>query len=149
MMSIWFETVTLDDCARLDTGMHEKGTLMQTLGIKITEIGEDYMVATMPAGPAVHNPLGLVHGGANVVLAETLGSMAGAHVIDSEHYLCMGQEVSATHLRPVSSGLVTGTARPIHLGRRSHVWEIRLTNDQGKLSCIAKLILAIVPKKTD
>jgi 1,4-dihydroxy-2-naphthoyl-CoA hydrolase len=123
-----------------------EGTIDQHLGIKITDVGDDYLTGTMPADHRTFQPYGIVHGGANVVLAETLGSMAGAHVIDTEHYLCMGQEVSAT---PVSSGLVTGTARPIHLGRRSQVWEIRLTNDQGKLSCIAKLILAIVPKKTD
>ena len=126
-----------------------EGTIDQHLGIKITDVGDDYLTGTMPADHRTFQPYGIIHGGANVVLAETLGSMAGAHVIDTEHYLCMGQEVSATHLRPVSSGLVTGTARPIHLGRRSQVWEIRLTNDQGKLSCIAKLILAIVPKKTD
>ena len=126
-----------------------EGTIDQHLGIKITDVGDDYLTGTMPADHRTFQPYGIVHGGANVVLAETLGSMAGAHVIDTEHYLCMGQEVSATHLRPVSSGLVTGTARPIHLGRRSQVWEIRLTNDQGNLSCIAKLILAIVPKKTD
>lgn len=126
-----------------------EGTIDQHLGIKITDVGDDYLTGTMPADHRTFQPYGIVHGGANVVLAETLGSMAGAHVIDTEHYLCMGQEVSATHLRPVSSGLVTGTARPIHLGRRSQVWEIRLTNDKGKLSCIAKLILAIVPKKTD
>jgi len=126
-----------------------EGTIDQHLGIKITDIGDDYLTGTMPADSRTFQPYGIVHGGANVVLAESLGSMAGAHVVDIESFLCMGQEVSATHLRPVSSGLVTGTARPIHLGRRSHVWEIRLTNDQGKLSCIAKLILAIVPKKTD
>ena len=126
-----------------------EGTIDQHLGIKITDVGDDYLTGTMPADHRTFQPYGIVHGGANVVLAETLGSMAGAHVIDTEHYLCMGQEVSATHLRPVSSGLVTGTARPIHLGRRSQVWEIRLTNDQGKLSCITKLILAIVPKKAD
>jgi 1,4-dihydroxy-2-naphthoyl-CoA hydrolase len=100
----------------------------------------------MPADKRTFQPYGIVHGGANVVLAETLGSIAGAHVIDTNSLLCLGQEVSATHLRPVSSGMVTGTARPIHLGKRSHVWEIRLENDQGKLSCIAKLILAIVAK---
>ncbi|HAZ79838.1 MAG: hotdog fold thioesterase [Porticoccaceae bacterium] len=123
-----------------------EGTIDHHLGIKMIDVGDDYLTGTMPADSRTFQPYGIVHGGANVVLAETLGSMAGAHVIDTEHYLCMGQEVSATHLRPVSSGLVTGTARPIHLGKRSHVWEIRLTNDQGKLSCIAKLILAIVAK---
>ena len=144
MSSIWHHTPNPSMMDKMS-----EGTIDQHLGIKITEVGDDYLIGTMPADSRTFQPYGIVHGGANVVLAETLGSMAGGHVIDSEHYLCMGQEVSATHLRPVSSGLVTGTARPIHLGRRSHVWEIRLTNDQGKLSCIAKLILAIVPKKTD
>jgi 1,4-dihydroxy-2-naphthoyl-CoA hydrolase len=144
MSSIWHHTPNPSLIDKMS-----EGTIDQHLGIKITEVGDDYLIGTMPADSRTFQPYGIVHGGANVVLAETLGSMAGAHIIDSEHYLCMGQEVSATHLRPVSSGLVTGTARPIHLGRRSHVWEIRLTNDQGKLSCIAKLILAIVPKKTD
>ncbi len=144
MSSIWHHTPNPSLMDKMS-----EGTIDQHLGIKITEVGDDYLIGTMPADSRTFQPYGIVHGGANVVLAETLGSMAGSHIIDSEHYLCMGQEVSATHLRPVSSGLVTGTARPIHLGRRSHVWEIRLTNDQGKLSCIAKLILAIVPKKTD
>ena len=144
MSSIWHHTPNPSLMDKMS-----EGTIDQHLGIKITEVGDDYLIGTMPADSRTFQPYGIVHGRANVVLAETLGSMSGAHVIDSEHYLCMGQEVSATHLRPVSSGLVTGTARPIHLGRRSHVWEIRLTNDQGKLSCIAKLILAIVPKKTD
>ena len=122
-----------------------KGTIDEHLDIKITDVGDDYITGTMPANSRTFQPYGIVHGGANVVLAETLGSLGGAHVIDMATARCLGQEVSATHLRPVSSGLVTGTAKPIHLGRRSHVWEIRLTNDQGKLTCIAKLILAIVP----
>jgi 1,4-dihydroxy-2-naphthoyl-CoA hydrolase len=122
-----------------------KGTIDEHLDIKITDVGDDYITGTMPANSRTFQPYGIVHGGANVVLAETLGSLGGAHVIDMATARCLGQEVSATHLRPVSSGLVTGTARPIHLGRRSHVWEVRLTNDQGKLTCIAKLILAIVP----
>jgi len=141
MASIWYRT---PDPALIDA--MSKGTIDQHLGIKITQVGDDYLSGTMPADKRTVQPYGIVHGGANVVLAETLGSIAGAHVIDSNSLLCLGQEVSATHLRPVSSGMVTGTARPIHLGKRSHVWEIRLENDQGKLSCIAKLILAIVAK---
>ena len=141
MASIWHRT---PDPALIDA--MSKGTIDEHLGIKITQVGDDYLSGTMPADKRTFQPYGIVHGGANVVLAETLGSIAGAHVIDSNSLLCLGQEVSATHLRPVSSGMVTGTARPIHLGKRSHVWEIRLENDQGKLSCIAKLILAIVPK---
>jgi 1,4-dihydroxy-2-naphthoyl-CoA hydrolase len=140
MTSIWHRR---PDSTLID-GM-SKGTIDEHLGIKIIDVGDDYITGTMPADARTFQPYGIVHGGANVVLAETLGSIAGAHVIDMFTTRCMGQEVSATHLRPVSSGLVTGTAKPIHLGRRSHVWEIRLTNDQGKLTCIAKLILAIVP----
>ena len=140
MTSIWHRR---PDSTLID-GM-SKGTIDEHLGIKIIDVGDDYITGTMPADARTFQPYGIVHGGANVVLAETLGSIAGANVIDMSTTRCMGQEVSATHLRPVSSGLVTGTAKPIHLGRRSHVWEIRLTNDQGKLTCIAKLILAIVP----
>ncbi|MDG2502142.1 MAG: hotdog fold thioesterase [Porticoccaceae bacterium] len=120
-------------------------TIVDHLGIVMTEVGDDFITGTMPADARTFQPYGVVHGGANVVLAETIGSTACAHVIDFTKYRCLGQEVSATHLRPVSSGVVTGTAKPIHLGRRSHVWEIRLTNEQGKLTCISKLIMAIVP----
>ncbi len=141
MASIWYRT---PEPSLIDA--MSKGTIDEHLGIKITQVGDDYLSGTMPADKRTFQPYGIVHGGANVVLAETLGSIAGAHVIDTNSQLCLGQEVSATHLRPVSSGMITGTARPIHLGKRSHVWEIRLENDQGKLSCIAKLILAIVPK---
>jgi 1,4-dihydroxy-2-naphthoyl-CoA hydrolase len=144
MSSIWNHIPNLSLMEKM-----REGTIDQHLGIKITDVGDDYLTGTMPADSRTFQPYGIVHGGANVVLAESLGSMAGAHIIDTESFTCMGQEVSATHLRPVSSGLITGTARPIHLGRRSHVWEIRLTGDQGKLSCIAKLILAIVPKKAN
>ena len=129
-------------------GKMSQGTIDEHLEIIITDVGDDYLTGTMPADKRTFQPYGVVHGGANVVLAESLGSIAGAHVIDSDQYICLGQEVSATHLRPVSSGLVTGTARPIHLGKRSHVWEIRLTNDEGKLSCLAKFILAIIPKSS-
>lgn len=117
------------------------------LGIEIIDVGDDYIMGTMPVDQRTVQPYGVVHGGANVVLAESLGSIAGGHVIDITQQLCFGQEVSATHVRPVSSGLVIGTARPIHLGKRSHVWEIRLTNEEGKLSCLAKLTLAIVPRE--
>jgi 1,4-dihydroxy-2-naphthoyl-CoA hydrolase len=146
MMSIWFKTVTLDDCARLDTGMHEKGTLMQTLGIKITEIGEDYMVATMPAGPAVHNPLGLVHGGANVALAETVASYAANFVVDFSRYYCVGQEINANHLKASRNGELTATAKPVHIGKRSSVWEILVRNSGGELCCISRMTAAVVER---
>ena len=140
MSSIWHQKPNLD----LINGQMNKNTVVELLGIQITEVGDDFLSGTMPADGRTFQPYGVVHGGANVVLAETLGSIAGAHVIDMSTTKCLGQEVSATHLRPVSSGLVLGTAKPIHLGRRSHVWEIRLTNEAGKLTCISKLTLAIM-----
>ncbi|MDB9952339.1 hotdog fold thioesterase [Porticoccaceae bacterium] len=140
MSSIWHRKPDLD----IINNQMNKGTIGEHLEILMTEVGDDYITGTMPADARTFQPYGVVHGGANVVLAESLGSIAGAHVIDFATSKCLGQEVSASHLRPVSSGLVTGTARPIHLGRRSHIWEIRLTNDEGKLTCISKLTLAII-----
>ena len=113
----------------------------------MTEVGDDFMVATMPADARTFQPYGVVHGGANVVLAATLGSTAGAHVIDFTTTKCLGQAVSPTHLCPASSGSFIGTSRPIHLGSCFHVCEIRLTNEVGKLTCISKLILAIIPNQ--
>jgi 1,4-dihydroxy-2-naphthoyl-CoA hydrolase len=141
MSSIWHTVPNLE----VINNRLNKGTICDQLGIVVTEVGDDFIKGTMPADARTFQPFGVVHGGANVVLAESLGSIAGAHVVDMSQAKCLGQEVSATHLRPVSSGLVTGTAKPIHLGRRSQVWEIRLENDQGKLTCISKLTLAILP----
>ncbi|MEZ7860236.1 MAG: 1,4-dihydroxy-2-naphthoyl-CoA hydrolase [Parasphingorhabdus sp.] len=141
MSSIWHQKPNLD----MINDQMNKNTIVEWLGIQITEVGDDFLSGTMPADTRTFQPYGVVHGGANVVLAETLGSVAGAHVIDMSTTKCLGQDVNATHLRPVSSGLVLGIAKPIHLGRRSHVWEIRLTNEAGKLTCISKLTLAILP----
>ena len=141
MSSIWFNKPDLE----LINNQMTKGTIDEHLGIQYTEVGDDYVSGTMPADTRTFQPYKIVHGGANVVLAESLGSLAGAHVIDFSNSKILGQEISATHIRPVTSGLVTGTARPVHLGRRSHVWQIRLENDEGKLTCLCKLILAIVP----
>jgi|TARA_B110000114_G_scaffold179700_1_gene214489 1,4-dihydroxy-2-naphthoyl-CoA hydrolase len=141
MSSIWHQKPDLE----MVNGPMNRNTIVELLGIQITEVGDDFLSGTMPADTRTFQPYGVVHGGANVVLAETLGSVAGAHVIDMSTTKCLGQDVNATHLRPVSSGLVLGTAKPIHLGRRSHVWEIRLTNEAGKLTCISKLTLAILP----
>jgi 1,4-dihydroxy-2-naphthoyl-CoA hydrolase len=140
MSSIWHQKPDLE----MVNGPMNRNTIVELLGIQITEVGDDFLSGTMPADTRTFQPYGVVHGGANVVLAETLGSVAGAHVIDMSTTKCLGQDVNATHLRPVSSGLVLGIAKPIHLGRRSHVWEIRLTNEAGKLTCISKLTLAIL-----
>ncbi|MEI6859119.1 MAG: PaaI family thioesterase [Shewanella sp.] len=145
-MSIWFKAVTLEDCAKMDSGMHGRGTLMQTMGITISEIGDDYMVATMPACPAVHNPLGIVHGGANVALAETVASYAANFVVDFEHYYCVGQEINANHLKASRNGILTATAKPVHLGKRSSVWEVLIHNSGGELCCISRMTAAVVKR---
>ena len=141
MSNIWHSQPNLQQI----NDMMNADTIMHHLGIEVTETGDDYIRGTMPADSRTFQPYGVIHGGANVVLTETLGSVAGAHTVDPELYQCYGQEVNATHIRAVSSGKVTGTARPIHLGSRSQVWEIRVENDEGKLTCISKLILAVVP----
>lgn len=145
-MSIWFREVTLEDCARLDKGLGGKGSLMQTLGIKVTEIGDDYLVATMPATPAIHNPIGMVHGGANVVLAETVASYAANFAIDFEQYYCVGQEINANHIKAVRSGEIKAIAKPIHLGRRTSVWEVKIYNGAGELTCISRMTAAVVKR---
>ncbi|GIU16261.1 MULTISPECIES: PaaI family thioesterase [unclassified Shewanella] len=145
-MSIWFKPVTLEVCAQMDAGMHGKGTLMQTLGITITEIGDDYMKATMPATPAVHNPLGIVHGGANVALAETVASYAANFAVDFENYYCVGQEINANHLKASRNGILTATAKAVHLGKRSSVWEVLIHNSAGELCCISRMTAAVVKR---
>jgi 1,4-dihydroxy-2-naphthoyl-CoA hydrolase len=116
------------------------------LDIQFTEVGEDFMKATMPVDQRTHQPFGILHGGASVVLAESLGSMASFMCIDSEKYMAVGLEVNANHLRPVKSGLVTGVCKPLHLGSKTHVWEIKIYTDKGKMSCISRLTVAIIPK---
>ncbi len=145
-MSIWFRPVTLEDCERLDKGLHGRGTLMRTLGIRITEIGDDYLAATMPAGPGLHNPIGMVHGGANVALAETAASYAANFVVDFESYFCVGQEINANHLKASRKGLLTAVAKPVHLGKRSSVWNVEITNSGGELVCVSRMTAAVVKR---
>ena len=116
---------------------------MQPLGIVFTEIGPDYLRGTMPVDARTRQPYGLLHGGASVLLAETLGSSA-ASLCAPEGRLCVGVEINANHLRAVREGIVTGTARPLHIGGRIQVWEIRIEDDQDRLVCICRLTLAVV-----
>ncbi|QTL36234.1 PaaI family thioesterase [Pseudoalteromonas viridis] len=146
-MSIWYRPVTLAECQALDEGHHQKGTLMKTLGISISEIGDDYLVATMSATPAHHNPLGMVHGGANVALAETVASYAANFVVDFEQFYCVGQEINANHLKASRNGTLTATARPLHLGRRTSVWEVKIVNARGELCCVARMTAAVVERR--
>ena len=120
-------------------------TIADHLGIEFTELGTDYIKAKMPVDKRTHQPFGILHGGASVVLAETLGSIASFLCLDdSDERQAVGLEINANHLRPVREGFVTGTVTAIHVGRTTHIWDIRITNEQDKLVCISRLTVAIV-----
>jgi 1,4-dihydroxy-2-naphthoyl-CoA hydrolase len=119
------------------------GTLIEHLGIEFTEIGDDFIRGTMPVDGRTRQPYGLLHGGASVALAETLGSMGATLCVDTQRYRCVGQEINANHVRAARSGLVTGTARPVHVGRRTQVWSIDIVNEAGKLVCTSRLTVAV------
>jgi 1,4-dihydroxy-2-naphthoyl-CoA hydrolase len=123
-----------------------KGHIGDLIGIEFTEITEDSISARMPVSEKTHQPYGILHGGASVVLAESLGSVASNMIIDSEKYIGVGLEVNANHLRPVKSGFVTGICKPIHIGGKTHVWDIKLYDDRGKMNCVSRLTVAIIPK---
>lgn len=140
-MSIWRTLLSLE---ALNAGAG--GTLMQPLGIVFTEIGEDFVRGTMPVDERTRQPYGLLHGGASVALAETLGSMGANMCVDAARYLCVGQEINANHLKSVRSGSVTGTARPLHVGSRSQVWGIDIVDPSGALICVSRLTVAVIPR---
>ncbi len=121
-----------------------KGTMSEFLGIRFKEIGNDFISATMPHSPRTMQPYGFMHGGANVVLAETLGSVASTLVVDHSKYQCVGLEVNASHLRSVRGGVVTALCRPVRLGRTTHVWQIDITDDRGKITCSCRLTVAVI-----
>ncbi len=124
-----------------------KNTLMETLAIKFTDVGDDYLVATMPVNSKVHQPYGLLHGGATVALAESVGSSASAYFVDHNRYIVKGIEISANHLKSIKEGMVTATAKIIHKGRTTHLWEIRVVNENNELISICKLTNIILEKK--
>src|ERR1700692_5030999 len=122
------------------------GTLVEHLGIRFTEISDDFIRGTMPVDARTRQPYGLLHGGASVALAETLGSMGAAMCVDATEYQVVGQEINANHVRAARSGLVTGTARAVHLGGRTHVWSIEIVNDEQKLVCISRITMAVIKR---
>ena len=128
--------------ADLETANISMTHLCQHLGIQLTDIGPDYVTGTMPVDTKTQQPMGLLHGGASVALAESLGSLAGNLACEKNEY-CVGLEINANHLRPVTSGLVTGTATPVHLGKTTQVWGIQIKDEKDKLVCISRLTLAI------
>ncbi len=123
-----------------------RNTIVEHLGIEITGHGEDFISARMPVDHRTHQPMGLLHGGASVVLAETLGSVASSLLIDQSTQTCVGIEVNANHIKSVRHGFVTGKATPIHLGKKTHVWDIRITGETGDLICVSRLTVAIIDK---
>ncbi|HGY55111.1 MAG TPA: hotdog fold thioesterase [Caldithrix abyssi] len=141
-MSIWFQDFTLEDLQRISVN-----TMVDHLGIEFVERGPDFLKATMPVDHRTVQPAGLLHGGASVALAETLGSVGAYLCVDPDKYDCVGVEINANHLRPMRQGYVTGTARPLQLGRRIQVWEIRITDAKDQLVCVSRITIAVVEKR--
>jgi len=137
---IWFRPYTLEQIRFFHA------SLPQHLGIEFTEIGEDFVRARMPVDDRTRQPYGILHGGASVALAETLGSTGAGLVVDPDKYRVVGQEINANHVRAISEGFVIGTARPLHLGKRSHVWEIRITDEQDRLVCISRITMFVIDR---
>lgn len=123
-----------------------EGTLAETLGIELTELARERVCATMRVHRPVHQPYGRLHGGASVALAETVASFGGNLNVDSETHMAVGLEINANHLRGVTEGMVTAIATPLHVGRTTHVWEVRITDEQGKLVCVSRCTLAVIPR---
>lgn len=140
MSSIWFSRPTLEQLNA------PSPTLVAHLGIVFTEIGDDYLIATMPVDHRTRQPMGILHGGASMALAETMGSVGGYLSVDPQKSNVVGLEINANHVRSVASGSVTGTARPLHIGRATQLWEIRITDERDKLVCISRITLAVLDK---
>ncbi len=140
-MSIWFKEFTIET-------LNERGsnTLCDFLEMKFTEITDTTLTATMPASAKTRQPLGIIHGGANVALAETVASVAANAVVDMRLFYCVGMEINANHLRPVEEGLVTAITRPIHIGRTTQVWQIDIFNEQMKQTCVSRMTAAVVKR---
>ncbi|MEI9919994.1 MAG: hotdog fold thioesterase [Bacteroidota bacterium] len=121
--------------------------MMAHLGIEITDLGENHITAKMPVDHRTHQPMGLLHGGASVTLAETLGSVAASCCVDQKTQYIVGIEINANHVKGVTSGYVFGTTTPIHIGKRTHIWEIRIVTEKNELVCISRLTIAVIDRK--
>lgn len=140
-MGIWFERPTLEQLRAM-----QAATLVEHLGMLVTEVGDDYLRGTMPVDSRTRQPSGLLHGGASVALAESLGSLGAVWCVDRSRYTCVGQEINANHLRAAREGFVTGTARPFHLGSRSHVWGIEIRDEAERLVCVSRITMAVLER---
>ncbi|MCE7985448.1 MAG: hotdog fold thioesterase [Caldilinea sp. CFX5] len=141
-MSIWFVEPSLERVNAMS-----KGTMVEHLGIEITAIGEDFLTAKMPVDQRTVQPYGLLHGGASVALAETLGSIAALLCVNQAEKVCVGLEINANHVRSARSGSVIGTARPLHVGGTTQVWQTQIVDDQERLVCVSRMTLAVLDRK--
>jgi 1,4-dihydroxy-2-naphthoyl-CoA hydrolase len=137
-MAIWKQKLSTDEIHQIT-----ENTLVRHLGIQIVEIGDDYLKASMPVDHRTHQPMGILHGGASVALAETIGSLGAQMCAEPGHY-CVGLEINANHIRSVRQGLVFGVATPIHVGRSTQVWNIRIADEQDKTVCISRLTMSVL-----
>lgn len=140
-MTIWFHDITTDDLNH-----RGKKTLSEFLNIEFTEVGEDFLKATMPVNEKTKQPIGILHGGANVVLAETIASTAANAVIDISQFFCVGLEINANHIRSVKEGIVTAITKPIHIGRSTHVWGVEIFNEDGKITCVSRMTASVIKR---
>ncbi|HUL01200.1 MAG TPA: hotdog fold thioesterase [Nitrospirota bacterium] len=140
-MTLWKTQTTLDQLKE-----KAKNTLAEHLGIEFLEIGDDYLKAKMPVDYRTKQPAGLLHGGASVVLAETLGSVAAGLCVNREKKGIVGLEINANHIRPVTDGWVTGITKPIHVGNTTQIWEIKIYNEEDNLICISRLTVANIAR---
>ena len=140
--SIWWQGVRPEPGAL--NRMSAK-SLQAVLGIELTEVGDDFLSGRMPVDARTHQPWGRLHGGASVVLAETIATLGAVHTLDQDHFMAVGMEINANHLRPVREGWVTGTARPEARGRTTQVWSVRITDEDGRLVCISRFTAAVIP----
>jgi 1,4-dihydroxy-2-naphthoyl-CoA hydrolase len=141
-MSYFRPGITLELLNKISTN-----TLAGHLGIEVIELGADSITAKMPVDHRTHQPLGLLHGGASVALAETLGSVGAMCCLDFDKQYCVGLEINANHIKSAKSGFVFGTAKPIHVGKRTHVWEIKIVNENQELVCVSRITMAIIDKR--
>lgn len=141
MPSIWKQPISVDILTAIS-----RGTANEHLGMEFLEVGDDFITARMPVDRRTIQPYGLFHGGVSVVLAETLGSCGAAFSVP-EGYRAVGLEINANHLKGASSGWVTGTTRPVHIGRTTQVWQIDLKNDAGELTCVSRITMAVLAPK--
>jgi len=142
-MSIWFDPSITPSQLQLIA----KDTMGEHLGIEFTKIGENSLSARMPVDNRTRQPYGLLHGGASATLAETVGSVASAFVIDQQRFYCVGIEINANHIRSIREGFVYATATPLHLGKTTHVWDIRINDEREKLVCVSRLTVAILQRQ--